>query len=53
VKVEQALGRICATPAVSCPPAIPIAISGERITEEMIRLFFLYGIEEIDVVVEL
>lgn len=53
VKVEQALGRICATPAVSCPPAIPVAISGERITEEMIRLFFLYGIEEIDVVVEL
>lgn len=53
IRVEQALGRICASPAVSCPPAIPIAISGERITEEMIRLFFLYGIEEIDVVVEM
>lgn len=53
IRVEQALGRICASPAVSCPPAIPIAISGERITEEMIQLFFLYGIEEIDVVVEM
>ncbi|WP_304509048.1 amino acid decarboxylase [Anaerotignum sp.] len=52
VAAEQALGRICATPAVSCPPAIPIAISGERITEEMIRLFLLYGIEEIEVVME-
>ncbi len=49
---EQALGRICATPAVSCPPAIPIAMSGERITEEMIELFLLYGIDEIDVVEE-
>jgi arginine/lysine/ornithine decarboxylase len=52
VAAEQALGRICATPAVSCPPAIPIAISGERITEDMIRLFLLYGIEEIQVVME-
>ena len=52
IEVEHALGRVCATPAVSCPPAIPIAISGERITEEMIGLFLLYGIEEIDVVEE-
>ncbi|KAF5079141.1 Arginine decarboxylase [anaerobic digester metagenome] len=52
IGVDHALGRICATPAVSCPPAIPIAISGERITQEMIQLFFLYGVEEIDVVEE-
>ncbi|NCC16012.1 MAG: amino acid decarboxylase [Clostridia bacterium] len=52
VWAEQALGQICAAPAVSCPPAIPIAISGERITQEMIALFLLYGIEEIDVVEE-
>lgn len=50
--VEHALGRICAAPAVSCPPAIPIAISGERITAEMISLFLLYGIGEIEVVME-
>lgn len=52
VSIQEALGRVCATPAVSCPPAIPIAISGERITKEMIELFLLYGIEEIDVVDE-
>lgn len=52
VKIQQGLGRVCATPAVSCPPAIPIAISGERITKEMIELFLLYGIEEVDVVEE-
>ncbi|WP_313528555.1 amino acid decarboxylase [Anaerotignum sp.] len=52
VLTQQSLGRICATPVVSCPPAIPIAISGERITQGMIDLFLLYGIEEIDVVDE-
>ena len=50
VMVEDAVGRICASPCVSCPPAIPIAASGEMITEEMIRIFRAYGIETIDVV---
>ena len=50
IPVGQAVGRICATPSVSCPPAIPIAISGERITPEAVSLFQHYGINEIDVV---
>ena len=50
VPVKEALGRICAAPCVSCPPAIPIAVSGERITKEAVELFLAYGIEEIDVV---
>ena len=50
IPVEQAVGRICATPSVSCPPAIPIAVSGERITPEAISLFQRYGIKKIDVV---
>ena len=50
VPVEKAVGRICAAPCVSCPPAIPIAVSGERITKEAVELFLAYGIEEIDVV---
>jgi arginine/lysine/ornithine decarboxylase len=50
VAANDAAGRICATPCVSCPPAIPIAVSGERITGEHIALFKAYGIEEIDVV---
>ena len=49
VPAEQALGRICGTPTVSCPPAIPIAVSGERITAEMLELFRYYGVNEIDV----
>ena len=50
VKTENAVGRICAAPTVSCPPAIPIAVSGEIITAEHIPLFKAYGIEEIAVV---
>ncbi|MBR6618931.1 MAG: aminotransferase class V-fold PLP-dependent enzyme [Clostridia bacterium] len=50
VKTENAVGRICAAPTVSCPPAIPIAVSGEIITAEHIRLFKAYGIERIAVI---
>lgn len=45
----QALGRICAAPTVSCPPAIPIAVSGERIGAEAIALFRRYGVGSVDV----
>lgn len=50
VSAAKALGRICASPTVSCPPAIPIAVSGERIDENVIRLFEYYGIDKIEVV---
>lgn len=49
IAVSQAKGRICSVPTVSCPPAIPIAVSGEIITDEHIRLFEYYGIEKIAV----
>lgn len=50
VPVGQALGRVLAQETVSCPPAIPIGISGEEVTEEMVELFQTYGIGEIAVV---
>ena len=49
VSVEQALGRVCGAPAVSCPPAIPIAVSGEVIGPEALALFCHYGIGTVDV----
>ena len=52
ISVREAVGRICASPCVSCPPAIPIAASGEEITSEMIELFCAYGIETVQVVKE-
>ena len=50
IDVRDAEGRICAALAVSCPPAVPIAVSGERITREHIALFERYGTEKIKVV---
>lgn len=50
VAVSEACGRICRTPTVSCPPAIPIAVPGEVIGENAIALFKHYGIEFVDVV---
>lgn len=49
IAVESALGRVCGAPLVSCPPAIPIVISGELINKEAIDLLIYYGIEEIEV----
>lgn len=51
IPVKEARGRICASPAVSCPPAIPIVVSGERIDENAIALFEYYGISTVDVIV--
>lgn len=52
ILVTDALGRICATPTVTCPPAIPIAVAGERISEQAIEAFEYYGIRKVDVVKE-
>lgn len=50
VSIEEAKGRICASPTLSCPPAVPIVISGERITADDIELFSYYGINRVRVV---
>ncbi len=50
VSVKNAVGRICAAPTVSCPPAVPIVISGEVVTENAVRLFERYDIKEIAVI---
>lgn len=50
IPVADALGSICGTPTVSCPPAIPIVVSGEIINEAAIKLFEYYGITSLDVI---
>ncbi len=47
IPVKEALGRVCAAQSVACPPAVPIAVSGERITNEMVSLFQNYGIQTV------
>lgn len=52
VDVNSSIGRVCASPTVSCPPAIPIAVSGEVINISAAELFKYYGIGKVDVVKE-
>ena len=50
ISVEDAEGRVCASPTVSCPPAVPVVMSGEIITRNSIEVMRYYGIEKIEVV---
>lgn len=50
IPCDAAVGRVCAMPCVSCPPAVPIVAGGEVITGEMLPLFRAYGVERVDVV---
>ena len=52
IPVQNALGRVCASPSVSCPPAIPPVISGELIDANTVKILLYYGIDEIDVIKE-
>jgi len=49
VRVEEALGEVLADATVSCPPAIPIGIAGERIDEAALACFRYYGIEKVGI----
>ena len=49
VPAEASLGRVCGAPTVACPPAIPIAISGEVIGSEALALFRHYGVKTVDI----
>ena len=51
IDVRKAAGRIMGAVTVSCPPAVPIAVSGERITEDLIPVFLSCGIETVSVIV--
>lgn len=50
IPVDEAEGRICAAVRVPCPPAVPIAASGEIIDRECINIFKRYGIFTVNVV---
>lgn len=52
VSIENAVGRVIARAEVCCPPAVPIAVCGELITEPITEAFRYYGITELSVTVE-
>ena len=47
VNVDDAKGLICGRTAVCCQPSIPLAVSGELITDEIIKFLKRYSIFEI------
>ena len=50
VSASAAAGRVLASAAFTCPPAVPIAIAGERLTSEHVRLLLACGIDDIEVI---
>ena len=50
IPIDEAEGRICAAVKVPCPPAVPIAASGEVIDRRCIDVFRRYGIGTVNVV---
>ncbi len=48
--IEQCLNRVSAAAAISCPPAIPLAVCGERIDRQVMDCFRYYGITRCAVV---
>lgn len=52
VNIKESENRICASVTVSCPPAIPIVVSGERITKSVIDALEFYGVNTISVVMQ-
>ncbi len=52
IDVSLASGRILASPSVTCPPAVSIAVCGERLSSDAIRAFEYYGIKKCRVIRE-
>jgi arginine/lysine/ornithine decarboxylase len=43
VPLSESVGRVLASPSVSCPPAVPVVVCGERIDERAAALLAYYG----------
>ena len=50
VSVSDAMNRVLASACESCPPAVPVVVSGEKIDENAIQVFRYYGIESCKVI---
>ena len=52
IPAKESCGRILSAATVGCPPAVPIVVCGERISEDALRCFDYYGIEHCTVIKE-
>jgi len=51
MSVDKCENMILAETTVGCPPAVPIVISGERISKEAIDSLRYYGFTELKVII--
>jgi len=51
IPTENAVGRICASVTVPCPPAVPVVVSGELISEEAAAIMKDFGIQTVKAVI--
>ena len=49
IPLSDAVGCICGPVQVPCPPAVPLLVSGEKITQDWANLMRFYGIGQIAV----
>ena len=52
IATEEAAGRILSDLSLSCPPAVPLAVSGEKLSADVLRAFAYYGIKKCRVIKE-
>lgn len=50
ISVEDSAGRIVADTSVGCPPAVPVLVSGELVTQNAVDIMKYYGIDTIKVI---
>ncbi len=52
MEAANAEGKILSDLSLSCPPAVPLAVSGERLSADVLRAFAYYGIQTCRVIKE-
>ena len=50
--ISECVGRVLSETSVFCPPAVPIIVSGERVSERIISALKYYGIDSLRVIRE-
>ncbi len=48
--IREAVGRVMGPATVSCPPAVPVVVSGEEIGEDAAKVLGYYGMDQVAVV---
>ena len=48
--IREAVGRVMGPATVSCPPAVPVVVSGEEIGEDVAKVLGYYGMDQVAVV---